>query len=89
VLLQYNGSTFTHEAETTVQEQQDENSREPPQVELLKNTSALALAQNYSSESEEEEDPAQPEKEPERVGSLVVHKPHTLSCFFDRSRSPF
>ncbi|XP_016937007.3 protein suppressor of white apricot isoform X1 [Drosophila suzukii] len=75
VLLQYNGSTFTHEAEATVQEQQDENSREPPQVELLKNTSALALAQNYSSESEEEEDPAQPEKEPERKPEPVLTFP--------------
>ncbi|XP_043949657.1 protein suppressor of white apricot isoform X2 [Drosophila biarmipes] len=75
VLLQYNGSTFTHEAETTVQEQQDENSREPPQVELLKNTSALALAQNYSSESEGEEDAAQPEKEPEKKPEPVLTFP--------------
>ncbi|XP_016986466.1 protein suppressor of white apricot isoform X2 [Drosophila rhopaloa] len=65
VLLQYNGSTFTHEEEVTVQEQPENecNSGEPPQVELLKNSSALALAQNYSSESEEEEEPVQQEKE--------------------------
>lgn len=75
VLLQYNGSTFTHEEET-VQEQPEAasegNSGEPPQVELLKNTSALALAQNYSSGSEdEEEDEQQPakNKQPEKVGS--------------------
>ncbi|KAL7742555.1 hypothetical protein ACLKA6_004001 [Drosophila palustris] len=49
VLLQYNGSTFAHEEE--------ENANDaPPKVELLKNTSALALAQNYSSDSDEEEE---------------------------------
>ncbi|XP_062141485.1 protein suppressor of white apricot [Drosophila sulfurigaster albostrigata] len=48
VLLQYNGSTFAHE---------EENANDaPPKVELLKNTSALALAQNYSSDSDEEDD---------------------------------
>ncbi|KAH8250432.1 hypothetical protein KR038_000663 [Drosophila bunnanda] len=81
VLLQYNGSTFTHEEETTtmttVPEQPEAtgeaNSGEPPQVELLKNTSALALAQNYSSESEDEEEEEQQQlpakskaKEPEK-----------------------
>lgn len=50
VLLQYNGSTFAHEAE------EDNANDAPPKVELLKNTSALALAQNYSSDSDEEED---------------------------------
>jgi len=75
VLLQYNGSTFTHEEESSNREQQDDNDvngGEPPQVELLKNTSALALAQNYSSESEEEEDQVQPEKEEEKVGTLTI-----------------
>lgn len=48
VLLQYNGSTFAHE---------EENANDAiPKVELLKNTSALALAQNYSSDSDEEND---------------------------------
>ncbi|XP_034472027.1 protein suppressor of white apricot isoform X2 [Drosophila innubila] len=48
VLLQYNGSTFAHE---------EENANDaPPKVELLKNTSALALAQNYSSDSDDEQD---------------------------------
>ncbi|XP_026838867.1 protein suppressor of white apricot isoform X3 [Drosophila erecta] len=78
VLLQYNGSTFTHEEESTIREQQDENdggSGEPPQVELLKNTSALALAQNYSSESEEEEDQVQPEKEVEKKPEPVLTFP--------------
>ncbi|XP_017067592.1 protein suppressor of white apricot isoform X2 [Drosophila eugracilis] len=77
VLLQYNGSTFTHEEETTVQEQQDENeadNAEPPQVELLKNTSALALAQNYSSESEEE-DEVHPEKKPDIKPEPVLKFP--------------
>lgn len=50
VLLQYNGSTFAHEAE------EDNANDAPPKVELLKNTSALALAQNYSSDSDEEDD---------------------------------
>ncbi|XP_020802905.1 protein suppressor of white apricot isoform X1 [Drosophila serrata] len=69
VLLQYNGSTFTHEEETTttVQEQSEAgsegNTGEPPQVELLKNTSALALAQNYSSESEDEEEEEQQQQQ--------------------------
>ncbi|XP_052856882.1 protein suppressor of white apricot isoform X1 [Drosophila gunungcola] len=82
VLLQYNGSTFTHEEEATEQtreqQQPDANGGKPPQVELLKNTSALALAQNYSSESEEEEEeeeqPVQPEKElkPEPVLTFPV-----------------
>lgn len=48
VLLQYNGSTFAHE---------EENANDAiPKVELLKNTSALALAQNYSSDSDEDND---------------------------------
>ncbi|KAH8400569.1 hypothetical protein KR222_007110 [Zaprionus bogoriensis] len=48
VLLQYNGSTFAHE---------EENANDAiPKVELLKNTSALALAQNYSSDSDEDDD---------------------------------
>ncbi|KAH8366612.1 hypothetical protein KR084_006470 [Drosophila pseudotakahashii] len=72
VLLQYNGSTFTHEAET--QDDNENNSREPPQVELLKNTSALALAQNYSSESDDEEE-EEPEKEPERKPEPVLTFP--------------
>lgn len=47
VLLQYNGSTFAHE---------EENANDAiPKVELLKNTSALALAQNYSSDSDDED----------------------------------
>ncbi|XP_064538627.1 protein suppressor of white apricot isoform X1 [Drosophila montana] len=50
VLLQYNGSTFAHEAE------EDNANDAPPKVELLKNTSALALAQNYSSDSDDEQD---------------------------------
>ncbi|KMZ07600.1 protein suppressor of white apricot isoform X1 [Drosophila simulans] len=78
VLLQYNGSTFTHEEESSNREQQDDNdgnSGEPPQVELLKNTSALALAQNYSSESEEEEDQVQPEKEEEKKPEPVLTFP--------------
>nr|CAA29813.1 su(wa) protein [Drosophila melanogaster] len=78
VLLQYNGSTFTHEEESSNREQQDDNDvngGEPPQVELLKNTSALALAQNYSSESEEEEDQVQPEKEEEKKPEPVLTFP--------------
>ncbi|XP_043660862.1 protein suppressor of white apricot isoform X1 [Drosophila teissieri] len=78
VLLQYNGSTFTHEEESTNREQPDETdggSGEPPQVELLKNTSALALAQNYSSESEEEDDQVQPEKEAEKKPEPVLTFP--------------
>ncbi|XP_070132911.1 protein suppressor of white apricot isoform X2 [Drosophila bipectinata] len=73
VLLQYNGSTFAHEEET-VQEQPEANEA-PPQVELLKNTSALALAQNYSSESEEEEEEPAPkpeEKKPEVILKFPV-----------------
>ncbi|XP_030566998.1 protein suppressor of white apricot isoform X2 [Drosophila novamexicana] len=50
VLLQYNGSTFAHEAE------EDNANDALPKVELLKNTSALALAQNYSSDSDDEQD---------------------------------
>ncbi|BFG00298.1 protein suppressor of white apricot [Drosophila madeirensis] len=56
VLIRYNGSTFTHEteeADSPVPEEENANDA-TPQVELLKNTSALALAQNYSSESEDE-----------------------------------
>ncbi|KAH8259948.1 hypothetical protein KR044_005172 [Drosophila immigrans] len=49
VLLQYNGSTFAHEEENA-------NDAPPAKVELLKNTSALALAQNYSSDSDDEDD---------------------------------
>nr|XP_017030164.1 protein suppressor of white apricot isoform X2 [Drosophila kikkawai] len=77
VLLQYNGSTFTHQEETAaaaeeVQQQQqievasEANTSEPPQVELLKNTSALALAQNYSSESEEEEEEGEEEQQEQK-----------------------
>ncbi|XP_017006598.2 protein suppressor of white apricot isoform X1 [Drosophila takahashii] len=73
VLLQYNGSTFTHETETP-QDDNENNSREPPQVELLKNTSALALAQNYSSESDDEEE-EEPEKEPEKKPEPVLTFP--------------
>lgn len=78
VLLKLNGATY-------VQQQDDENSNSgsvissasanqlndsQPKVEILKNTSALALAQNYSSGSEESDEeeskttkPALPEKE--------------------------
>ncbi|EDV32647.1 uncharacterized protein Dana_GF22127 [Drosophila ananassae] len=73
VLLQYNGSTFAHEEETV--QEQPEASEAPPQVELLKNTSALALAQNYSSESDEEEEepePKQEEKKPEVILNFPV-----------------
>ncbi|KAH8339584.1 hypothetical protein KR074_012283 [Drosophila pseudoananassae] len=70
VLLQYNGSTFAHEEETV--QEQPEASDVPPQVELLKNTSALALAQNYSSESEEEEE--QPVAKPEEKKPEVILK---------------
>ncbi|EDW25936.1 GL14223 [Drosophila persimilis] len=66
VLIRYNGSTFTHEAEETdspVPEEESANDA-PPQVELLKNTSALALAQNYSSESEDEPGEEEPTSTP-------------------------
>ncbi|KAH8289247.1 hypothetical protein KR054_002405 [Drosophila jambulina] len=78
VLLQYNGSTFTHEEE---QEQPETASSEgnpggePPQVELLKNTSALALAQNYSSESEDEEEEEQQQQLPATSKEKQPEKP--------------
>ncbi|KAH8245438.1 hypothetical protein KR032_010452 [Drosophila birchii] len=102
VLLQYNGSTFTHEEDTTttatVQEQaeaaSESNNGEPPQVELLKNTSALALAQNYSSESEDEEEDEQQlpanskEKAPEKVGTTINDKFLPLKSQFLQKPEP-
>ncbi|XP_023032650.1 protein suppressor of white apricot isoform X2 [Drosophila willistoni] len=75
VLIQYNGSTFAHEKETVDEEKKSadqDSSNGGSKVELLKNTSALALAQGYSSESDEEDnndddETATKEKPPEPI----------------------
>ncbi|XP_068141122.1 protein suppressor of white apricot isoform X1 [Drosophila tropicalis] len=77
VLIQYNGSTFAHEKETVDEEKKSadqESSNGGSKVELLKNTSALALAQGYSSESDEDNnddyETATKEKPPEQLPIL-------------------
>ncbi|XP_030380743.1 protein suppressor of white apricot [Scaptodrosophila lebanonensis] len=61
VLLQYNGSTFAH---APLEEPDEDNANDaPPKVELLKSTSALALAQDYSSESEADEQEQQQQQQ--------------------------
>ncbi|XP_022219175.2 LOW QUALITY PROTEIN: protein suppressor of white apricot [Drosophila obscura] len=86
VLIRYNGSTFTHEAEevdSPVPEEENANDG-PPQVELLKNTSALALAQNYSSESEDEpgdEATTATEKEKEKEAEKEPPAPEPVLTF--------
>uniref|UniRef100_A0A1I8PZF0 SURP motif domain-containing protein n=1 Tax=Stomoxys calcitrans TaxID=35570 RepID=A0A1I8PZF0_STOCA len=64
VLLQYNGATFMTEHDdssdsngckvSATNTNQDNLNDSGPKVEILKNSSALALAQNYSSDSESE-----------------------------------
>ncbi|XP_075158346.1 suppressor of white-apricot [Haematobia irritans] len=65
VLLQYNGATFVTEqgdtdTDSNGRKKDANNDKTPdldesgPKVEILKNSSALALAQNYSSDSESE-----------------------------------
>ncbi|ALC48165.1 su-w[a]- [Drosophila busckii] len=79
VLLQYTGSIFTHESEAA----QDNANDGPPQVKLLKNTSALALAQDYSSGSDEEDEneheeqakPQQPQPPPQKSSTNISSQP--------------
>lgn len=64
VLLQYNGATFVTEQDdnsnsnmTIMQSSTNDSLNDSqPKVEILKNSSALALAQNYSSDSETEDE---------------------------------
>lgn len=66
VLLQYNGATFVTEQDDSSESSSKKTPATPnsnvnldesgPKVEILKNSSALALAQNYSSNSESEDE---------------------------------
>ncbi|KAI9589135.1 protein suppressor of white apricot [Glossina fuscipes] len=73
VLLQYNGTTYLPEHEENSNSDSVTNKAASatsaellqPQVEVLKNSSALALAQNYSSDSETEEELSAKKEAPE------------------------
>uniref|UniRef100_A0A1B0G9T7 SURP motif domain-containing protein n=1 Tax=Glossina morsitans morsitans TaxID=37546 RepID=A0A1B0G9T7_GLOMM len=73
VLLQYNGTTYLPEHEENSNSDSVTNKAASaastellqPQVEVLKNSSALALAQNYSSDSETEEEMSAKKESPE------------------------
>ncbi|KAM7348363.1 suppressor of white-apricot isoform 2-T2 [Cochliomyia hominivorax] len=92
VLLQYNGATFVTE--------QDDNSNScmgtthetlndsQPKVEILKNSSALALAQNYSdsdSETEEEETAEQENKDKTPPKLEFPLPPESLQNIIDKT----
>lgn len=68
VLLQYNGNTFVNApAEDSNSNSQDASksiTNSPPKVEILKNSSALLLAQNYPSDSESEVEDEKPTPPP-------------------------
>lgn len=95
VLLQYNNATFVTEpdensnsnilttpATTTATEGLNESQ---PKVEILKNSSALALAQNYSSDSEtdEEQDVNAKEKTPPKLEFPLP--PESLQNIIDKT----
>ncbi|XP_053951980.1 protein suppressor of white apricot [Anastrepha ludens] len=91
VLLQYTGSTYVSaEAEegTTSNSNSQSNDKVKTEVELLKNSSALALAQNYASDTESEVEEELPKTPPPPKLESVLDFPvptETLKNIIDKT----
>ncbi|XP_065365952.1 protein suppressor of white apricot [Calliphora vicina] len=92
VLLQYNGATFITEQDdnsnsnmTVTQSSGDNLNDSQPKVEILKNSSALALAQNYSSDSETEEETVEEAKEKTPPKLEFPLPPESLQNIIDKT----
>ena len=95
VLLQYNNATFVTEPDdnsnsNTLNTQTNATGGEclnesQPKVEILKNSSALALAQNYSSDSETEEEQEVETKEKIPIKLEFPLPPESLQNIIDKT----
>lgn len=94
VLIQYNGATFVTEQEDNSNSNMasaaqsgttDSLNDSQPKVEILKNSSALALAQNYSSDSETEEETAEEEKDKTPPKLEFPLPPESLQNIIDKT----